>query len=88
MMTRDSLDTTLILLIGLSLATSCASWDLFAAPFVDAAVLVIAALKGRRILLDFLGLRVAPAVWRGLVTAWVLGVALFAWVLSAIPLVI
>jgi hypothetical protein len=50
----------------------------------NGAVLVIAAIKGRRILLDYLDLRSAPALWRGLATAWLLLVVGFAWVVSAV----
>lgn len=88
MMDRHSLEFTLIVLIGLAIATLFASWHLMAGPFASAAVLGLAVLKGRRILLDFLGLRAAPAVWRGLVTFWVLGVATFAWAASAARLLI
>lgn len=77
------LEIALIVLVGLVIATLLASWHLVAGPFGAPVVLGLAALKGRRILLDFLGLRTAPAVWRGLVTAWVLGVASFAWAASA-----
>ncbi|MFB9261627.1 cytochrome C oxidase subunit IV family protein [Bradyrhizobium erythrophlei] len=88
MMDRHPLETTLIVLIGLAIATLLASRHLMAGPFGSAVLLGFAALKGRRIVLDFLGLRAAPAVWRGLVTAWVLGVASFAWAASAARLLI
>jgi hypothetical protein len=79
MIERYRTNSTLIVLLGLATATLFVSWHLEAGPFASALVLGLAALKGRRILLDFLGLRAAPAVWRGLVTAWVIGVAAFAW---------
>ena len=87
-MDRHLLEITLIVLIGLAIATLLASWNLMAGPFGSAAVLGLAILKGRRILLEFLGLRTAPAIWRGLVTAWVFGVASFAWAASTIRLLI
>lgn len=87
-MIRHPLDTTLLLLIGFAIATIGASWNPFAVPFVDVAVLGLAALKGRCILLDFLGLRSAPAIWRGLVSAWVFGVVSFACAASAVRLLI
>ena len=52
----------------------------------DAALLALAALKGRKIALDYLDLRTAPAVWRGLVSAWVFLIAAFAWAASAVGL--
>lgn len=88
MIARRPLETTLIVLIGLAIATLCASRVLPGVLFVNVIVLGLAALKGRRILIDFVGLRTAPAIWRGLVTAWVLGVTSFAWAASAARLLI
>jgi hypothetical protein len=87
-MTRHPLETTLFVLIGLAIATLLASWHLMAGPLTTAVVLGLAALKGRRILLDFLGLRATSPIWRGLVTAWVVGIASFAWAASAVKLLI
>jgi hypothetical protein len=78
---QHALETTLVVLISLAIATLLASWYL-TGPFANAVALGIAALKGRRILLDFLGLRTAPAVWRVLVTTWTVGLASFAWATS------
>lgn len=88
MMDRHPLETTLVVLVGLAITTLLASRHLTAGPAASAVMLGLAVLKGRRILLDFLGLRAAPAVWRGLVTAWVVGVASFAWAASAARLLI
>ncbi|WP_454625191.1 cytochrome C oxidase subunit IV family protein [Bradyrhizobium cenepequi] len=88
MIVRRPLERTLILLIGLAIATLVVSRNLPVAWPSDVVVLGLAALKGRRILLEFLGLRAAPAIWRGLVTAWVLSVASFAWAASAAKLLI
>lgn len=85
---RHSLEITLIILVGLAIATLLASWQLMAGHAGSAVVLGLAVLKGRRILLDFLGLRAASTIWRGLVTAWVIGVASFAWAASAARLFI
>ncbi|AMA61252.1 cytochrome C oxidase subunit IV family protein [Bradyrhizobium sp. CCGE-LA001] len=80
----DRLDITWIALIGLALAT------VVVPPFVprpllaNALLLAFAALKGRRIVLDFLDLRSAPALWRGLVSAWIVTVLLLAWLGSAV----
>lgn len=83
-MIPDRIDLTWIALIGLALATLLVP-PLVARPLLgNALLLTFAALKGRRIVLDFLDLRAAPALWRGLVSAWVLVVVLFAWLASAI----
>ncbi|MDN5001116.1 cytochrome C oxidase subunit IV family protein [Bradyrhizobium sp. GCM10027634] len=80
----DRIDIAWILLIGLALATLLVP-PLVARPLLgNALLLTFAALKGRCIVLDFLDLRAAPALWRGLVSAWVLIVVLFAWLASAI----
>lgn len=83
-MIPDRIDITWIALIGLALATLLVP-PLVARPLLgNALLLTFAALKGHRIVLDFLDLRAAPALWRGLVSAWVLVVVLFAWLASAI----
>lgn len=83
-MIPDRLDLTWIVLIGLALATILVP-SLIGRPLLGNALLLsFAALKGRRIVLDFLDLRAAPALWRGLVSAWVVIVVLFAWIASAI----
>ena len=84
----DRLDLTLIVLVALAAATMAfagAGWGLLVA---NGAVLAIAAIKGHRILLDYLGLRSAPPLWRGLATAWLLLVAGFAWAVSAVTALI
>ena len=80
----DRLDLTWILLIGLALATILVP-QLMPRPLLGNAVLLaLAAIKGRRIVLDFMDLRAAPALWRGLVSAWIVIVVLFAWLASAV----
>ncbi|WP_416377600.1 cytochrome C oxidase subunit IV family protein [Bradyrhizobium symbiodeficiens] len=80
----DRLDAAWITLIGLALATILVP-PLVSRPLLaNALLLTLAALKGRRIVLDFLDLRSAPALWRGIVSAWVVIVVLFAWLASAI----
>jgi hypothetical protein len=71
-------------LIGLALATLLLPPLLPRPLLANALVLVLAAIKGRRIALDFLDLRAAPALWRGLVGAWIVVLVLFAWLASAI----
>jgi hypothetical protein len=80
----DRLDFTWLALIGLALATVLVP-PLVPRPLLgNALLLVLAAVKGRRIALDFLDLRAVPALWRGLVSAWILVVVLFAWLTSAV----
>lgn len=80
----DRLDITWVVLIGLALATLLLP-PLMPRPLLaNALVLVLAAIKGRRIALDFLDLRAVPALWRGLVGAWIVILALLAWLASAI----
>ncbi|WP_179879940.1 cytochrome C oxidase subunit IV family protein [Bradyrhizobium ottawaense] len=80
----DRLDVTWIVLIGLALATILIPPLVSRPLFANALLLTFAALKGRRIVLDFLDLRSAPALWRGIVSAWVFIVMLFAWLASAV----
>ncbi|MCS3501353.1 hypothetical protein M2189_009136 [Bradyrhizobium japonicum] len=83
-MMPDRLDITWIALIGLALATMLVP-ELVPRPLLgDALLLIFAAIKGRRIALDFMDLRAAPAFWRGLVSAWILIVVLVAWLASAV----
>jgi len=63
---------------GLAIATLGASRLLPGVLIANVILLGLATLKGRWILLDFLGLRSAPAIWRALVSAWVVGVTSFA----------
>ncbi|MBR0927993.1 cytochrome C oxidase subunit IV family protein [Bradyrhizobium diazoefficiens] len=83
-MIPDRLDIAWMTLIGLALATLLVPTLVSRPLFANALLLTFAALKGRRIVLDFLDLQSAPALWRGLVSAWVVLVVLFAWLASAI----
>lgn len=74
---------TWIALIGLAIATLLVPSVVPRAPLANATLLGLAAIKGRRIVLDYLDLRAAPALWRGLVSAWVIIVVLFAWLAAA-----
>ena len=80
----NRLDATLVALVGLAIATVSTPRFVPGALLGDAVLLALAALKGRKILLDYLDLRSAPAVWRDLVTAWVIFVTAFAWAASAV----
>jgi hypothetical protein len=80
----DRLDIALLVLIALALATMAIVGVTSNAALIDGAVLAIAAIKGRRILLDYLGLRSAPALWRGLVTAWLMLIVGLAWAVSTV----
>ncbi|WP_249139971.1 cytochrome C oxidase subunit IV family protein [Bradyrhizobium arachidis] len=77
------LDATWLLLIGLAVATVVFPPLLPRALLANGVLLAFAAVKGRKIVLDYLDLRAAPAPWRGLVSAWVLVVVLVAWLASA-----
>jgi hypothetical protein len=79
----DRLDMAWITLIGLALATILLPSLVPNPLFANALLLALTLLKGRRIVMDFLDLRAAPALWRGLVTAWIVIVALLAWLASA-----
>jgi hypothetical protein len=84
----DHLDVTWIALIGLALAMILVP-SLVPRPLLgNALLLALAAVKGRRIVLDFLDLRAAPALWRGLISAWILIVVLFVWLTSAVAALI
>ena len=80
----DRLDLTLLALLVLTLATMALAGVTGAPVLVNGIVLAIAAIKGRRILLDYLDLRSAPALWRGLATAWLMLIVGFAWAGSAV----
>ncbi len=80
----DRLDFTLVFLICLALATVAVARAASNVIVVDGAVLLLAAVKGRTIVSDYLDLRSAPAPWRGLATAWLLLVLGFALGVSAV----
>ena len=82
------LDLTLLALLGLTLATMAVAGATRAPVLVDGIVLAIAAIKGRRILLDYLDLRSAPALWRGLASAWLMFIVGFAWAASAVSVLL
>jgi hypothetical protein len=84
----DRLDATLLALVCLAVATVWAPPAVPGALLGNAILLVLAILKGRRIVLDYLDLRTAPAVWCGLVTAWVIFIAAFAWAASVVSFLI
>ncbi len=87
MLHLDRLDVAWIVLLGLAVATiaifSSAS-DALLGNTGNALVLTLAAIKGRKIILDYLDLRAAPALWRGLITTWVVAVTAFAWATAAL----
>ena len=78
----DRLDLAWLALIALAITTMALVGVVRNELLVNGAVLAIAAIKGRRILLDYLGLRSAPALWRGLATAWLMLIAGFGWAVS------
>jgi cytochrome c oxidase subunit IV len=84
----DRLDLTLIALIALAFATIALVGVARDLALADGTVLAIAAIKGRRILLDYLDLRSAPSLWRGLVTAWLMLIVGFAWAVSTVSVLL
>ncbi len=84
----DRLDLTLIALIALAFTTMALAGLTRDPVLVDGTVLAIAAIKGRRILLDYLDLRSAPPLWRGLATAWLMLIVGFAWAVSAVSVLL
>jgi len=84
----DRLDLTLIALIALAFTTMALAGLTRDRVLVDGTVLAIAAIKGRRILLDYLDLRSAPPLWRGLATAWLMLIVGFAWAVSAVSVLL
>ncbi|WP_024509100.1 cytochrome C oxidase subunit IV family protein [Bradyrhizobium sp. ARR65] len=82
------LEATLAVLIGLAITTVGVARMLPGGLLGKAVLLSLAALKGRKILLDYLDLRAAPALWRGLVSAWVFSVAAFALAASTVGLLV
>ncbi|CCD93391.1 conserved hypothetical protein [Bradyrhizobium sp. ORS 375] len=87
-MFRDRLDMAWLHLLSFALATLAVSLLVPNRWLVDALVLSLAAAKGRVIVLDYLGLRGAPALWRGLLTIWLAGLAAFAVLAVAIRAVV
>jgi len=85
---RDRLNLTLMVLIALAFATMAFVGAARDPVLVDGAVLAIAAIKGRRILLDYLDLRSAPALWRGLAMAWLMLIVGFAWAVSTVSVLL
>ena len=82
------LELALAVLIGLAVITVGITSFVRGGLLADALLLTLAALKVRKILLDYLDLRGAPAVWRGLVSAWVFSVSAFALAASAVSVLI
>jgi hypothetical protein len=79
----NRLDLTWAMLIGLAIATVMVSSLIPRTLVANGVVLAFAVVKGRRIVLDYLDLRAAPALWRGVLTTWMLLIALFAWLAGA-----
>ena len=84
MLRRHRIDATLAVLAVLATATILTPLLVPRVLTADAVLLALAALKGRKIALDYLDLRTAPAMWRGLVSAWVFLIAAFAFATSAV----
>ncbi len=83
-MGHDRLDLAWLLLLCLAIGTLAASLLVPSRWGVDMLVLLLAAAKGRVIVIDYLGLRRAPGLWRGLLTAWPTSLVAFAGVAIAL----
>ncbi|MGJ4930046.1 cytochrome C oxidase subunit IV family protein [Bradyrhizobium sp. HKCCYLS2038] len=77
-MLRDPFNLAWLQLLSFAAATLAVSLLVPNRWLLDALVLSLAVAKGRVIVLDYLGLRQAPALWRGLLTTWLAGLAAFA----------
>ncbi|APF39386.1 hypothetical protein BOQ54_17950 (plasmid) [Chelatococcus daeguensis] len=78
-----------LVLVVLTLATIAVGLPATAAPWLAGLVVLgLALAKGRLIVLDFLELRRAPRLWRGLVMAWLWGVTGLAVLAGLIPLLL
>ena len=77
-MVRDRLNVAWLQLLALAIATLAAASLLPSRWLIDAVVLSLVMAKGRVIVLEFLGLRHAPALWRGLLTTWLAGLTMLA----------
>nr|WP_244670779.1 cytochrome C oxidase subunit IV family protein [Rhodoplanes elegans] len=73
-------------MIGLAVASLAVTMVLPYGAAASALVLAAAVLKGRVVVLDFLGLRDAPAVWRGLIVGWVVLIGTIAWLAATASL--
>jgi hypothetical protein len=85
---RKRLDRTWLLLMALTVASLIAGRaDGSAAPGLmgAAVVLVVAVVKARGILMEFLNLRAAPAGWRAVFIVWLGAVAATLWLTAALP---
>ncbi len=60
-----------LLLIAATLATWTVGEEGISGPAAVASLLLIAALKSRAVILDFMGLRHAPLLWKGITLGWV-----------------
>ena len=72
-MLRDPLLRAWLLLLVATSATYCLRAEGFVGLAAGAGTLAIAYVKGRLIILDFMELRRAPLLWRGILEGWLLG---------------
>ncbi|CAL75649.1 conserved hypothetical protein; putative signal peptide [Bradyrhizobium sp. ORS 278] len=77
-MFRDRLDRAWLQLLSFAMATLATSLLVPNRWLADALILSFAVAKGRVVVCDYLGLRQAPALWRGLLIAWLTGLTTFA----------
>lgn len=68
----NRLDLGWLLLVGATVLGYALRAEAAAGTLVGAATLAIAYAKGRLVVLDFMELRHAPCLWRGIVEGWLL----------------
>jgi len=72
---QNRIHRTWLLLIVATLATFWLREDGFASAAAGVATISIAYGKGRFVILDFMEMRGAPRLWRGIVEGWLLAVS-------------
>lgn len=87
-MPMDRLDLTLLVLVALTLGGLVAVLTVPSTHLVDGLLLGASVVKGRQLVLNYLGLREAPALWRRLIVGWVFAVAVLAAATVAIGVLI
>ncbi len=69
---KSNLHRTLLVLLAATIAAFWMRSDGLVGLSVGASTLAIAYLKGRLVVLDFMEIRHAPLLWRGLLEGWLL----------------
>jgi hypothetical protein len=85
---RRRIDRTWLLLAALTSASIAATRIGLVGVVVNGAVLVLAIVKARSLLWNFLDIRAASSGWRTVFLAWLLLIAVAAWAASAASLLL